>query len=108
VDGPLALDNAISPSSARIKGINSAVSGQADVLIVPDIEAGNLLAKAIMHFGHAEMAGVVVGGCAPMVVTSRADSHQTKLVSIALGILLVTGGCPIVRPSRDEQAASTS
>lgn len=92
VDGPLALDNAISEVSAHTKRINSPIEGQADVLIVPDIEAGNLLVKAITYFGHAEKAGVVVGGYAPIVLTSRADSHITKLVSIALGILLVSPG----------------
>jgi len=93
VDGPLALDNAISEASIAIKGINSPIAGQADILIVPSVEAGNLLAKAITYFGHGEMAGVVVGGCAPLVVTSRSDSHTTKLVSIALGVLLATSGC---------------
>ncbi|MHB9033924.1 MAG: bifunctional enoyl-CoA hydratase/phosphate acetyltransferase [Anaerolineae bacterium] len=97
VDGPLALDNAISPQSAEIKGIRGSVAGQADILIVPDIEAGNLLGKAITYFAHGEMAGVVTGGCAPMVVTSRADSHTSKLVSIALAVLLVSGGCQTVR-----------
>lgn len=93
VDGPLALDNAISEASAEIKGINSPIVGQADILIVPDVEAGNLLAKAITYFGRGEMAGIVVGGCAPIVVTSRSDSHITKLVSIALSIVMVTPGC---------------
>jgi len=93
VDGPLALDNAISEASIAIKGIQSPIAGQADILIVPSVEAGNLLAKAITYFGHGEMAGVVVGGCAPLVVTSRSDSHTTKLVSIALGVLLATSGC---------------
>ncbi|MHB1296341.1 MAG: bifunctional enoyl-CoA hydratase/phosphate acetyltransferase [Anaerolineae bacterium] len=107
VDGPLALDNAISESSAHIKGIKSPVAGQADVLIVPDVEAGNLLAKAITYFGHGEMAGVVVGGCAPMVVTSRSDSHITKLVSIALGVVLASPGCQPVR-LRQTQAGSAA
>ncbi len=97
VDGPLALDNAISEASAQIKGIKSPVAGKADILIVPDVEAGNLLAKAVMYFGHADMAGVVTGGCAPMVLTSRSDSQVTKLVSLALGVLLVTPGCQPVR-----------
>jgi len=95
VDGPLALDNAISEESAQIKGIHSPVAGRADILVVPSVEAGNLLAKAITYFGHGEMAGVVVGGCAPIVVTSRSDSHVTKLVSIALAILLAS---PAYRP----------
>jgi len=98
VDGPLALDNAISEASIVIKGINSPIAGQADILIVPSVEAGNLLAKAITYFGHGEMAGVVVGGCAPLVVTSRSDSHTTKLVSIALGVLLATSGCQRIQP----------
>jgi phosphate acetyltransferase len=61
---------------------------------VPDIEAGNMLAKGLTYFAHAEMAGIVVGGCAPMVVASRSDSHRTKLVSMALGVLFVAGACP--------------
>jgi phosphate butyryltransferase len=97
VDGPLGLDNAISLNAARVKRIESPVAGQADILIVPDVESGNLLAKAIMYFGHAEMAGVVVGGCVLCVVTSRADSHITKLVSIALGVVLTGTGCGTVR-----------
>ncbi len=88
VDGPLALDNAISEESARIKGINSPVAGKADILITPDIEAGNVLAKAITYFAGGKMAGVVVGGKCPLVVASRSDPHETKLVSIALGVLL--------------------
>ena len=92
VDGPLALDNAISEDSGRIKGIRSAVLGKADILIVPDIEAGNLLAKAITYFGRGEMAAVVVGGSVPLVVTSRSDPCSTKLVSLALGVLLASNG----------------
>lgn len=99
VDGPLGLDNAISMESAEIKGIRSPVAGRADILIVPSVEAGNLLAKAITYFGHGEMAGVVVGGCVPIVVTSRSDSHVTKLVSMALGILLTSPTYTSVRAS---------
>ncbi len=88
VDGPLALDNAISEESARIKGIQSPVAGKADILITPDIEAGNVLAKAITYFAGGKMAGVVVGGRCPLIVASRSDPHETKLVSIALGVLL--------------------
>jgi phosphate butyryltransferase len=106
VDGPLALDNAISEASAQIKGIKSPVAGNADILIVPDVEAGNLLAKAVMYFGHAEMAGVVAGGCAPMVVTSRSDSQVTKLVSLALGVLMVTPGCQPVRFSAERSGGA--
>jgi len=90
VDGPLALDNAISPESAAIKGIKSPVAGCADILVTPDVEAGNLLAKAITYFAHGKMAGVVVGGKTPLIVASRSDPHETKLTSIALGVLLVS------------------
>jgi phosphate butyryltransferase len=90
VDGPLALDNAISPESAAIKGINSPVAGCADILVTPDVEAGNMLAKAITYFAKAKMAGVVVGGKCPLIVASRSDPHETKLVSMALGVLLAS------------------
>ena len=88
VDGPLALDNAISPESVAVKGIQSQVAGYADILIPPDIEAGNVLAKAITYFANGKMAGVVVGARSPMIVASRSDTHETKLVSMALGVLL--------------------
>lgn len=88
VDGPLALDNAISPEAAELKGIRGHVAGRADILIVPDIEAGNVLAKAITYFAKGKMAGIVQGGRSPLVVSSRADPHESKLVSMALGILL--------------------
>ncbi len=88
VDGPLALDNAISPESAAIKEIKSPVAGHADILILPDIEAGNVLAKAITYFARGRMAGVVVGARCPLIVASRSDPHETKLVSMALGVLL--------------------
>jgi phosphate butyryltransferase len=90
VDGPLALDNAISPESAAIKGIESAVAGCADILVTPDVEAGNMLAKAISYFAKGKMAGVVVGGKSPLIVASRSDPHETKLVSMALGVLLAS------------------
>lgn len=88
VDGPLALDNAISPESARIKGIKSEVAGYADILITPDIEAGNVLAKAITYFAKGKMAGVVVGARCPLILPSRSDSREVKLVSLALGVML--------------------
>jgi len=90
VDGPLALDNAISPESAAIKGIDSPVAGNADVLVAPDVEAGNMLAKAITYFAKGKMAGVVVGAKTPLVVASRSDPHETKLISMALGVVLVS------------------
>lgn len=88
VDGPLALDNAISPESARIKGIRSEVAGYADILIAPDIEAGNVLAKAITYFAQGKMAGAVVGGRCPLILPSRSDTREAKLVSLALGVML--------------------
>jgi phosphate butyryltransferase len=90
VDGPLALDNAISPESARIKGIKSEVAGYADILIAPDIEAGNVLAKAITYFAQGKMAGVVVGARCPLILPSRSDTREAKLVSIALGVVLAS------------------
>ena len=90
IDGPLALDNAISLESAQIKGIKSDVAGRADILIPPDVEAANVLAKAITYFAKGIMAGVVVGGKSPIIVASRSDPHETKLVSMALGVILAT------------------
>ena len=88
VDGPLALDNAISPESADAKNINSPVAGRADILIAPDVEAANMLAKAMIYFAKGKMCGVVVGASAPLVVASRYAPSETKLTSIALGVLL--------------------
>lgn len=88
VDGPLALDNAISPQAARMKGIHGEVAGRADILIAPDLEAGNALAKAIIYFAHSDMAGVVVGARMPLILPSRADTHEAKMMSIVLGVLM--------------------
>jgi len=88
IDGPLALDSAISLESSRIKGIESEVAGRADILIPPHLEAANILAKTITYFAHGKMAGVVVGARCPLIVASRSDPHEGKLVSIALGVLL--------------------
>ena len=90
IDGPLALDNAISQESSSIKGISSPVAGQADILVVPDVEAGNMLAKAITYFAKGRMAGVVVGAQSPLIVASRSDPHDTKLMSIALGVIMAS------------------
>lgn len=87
VDGPLALDNAVSKESARIKGIESEVAGDADILMVPDIEAGNVLYKSLTFLGNAKSAGLIVGTSAPIVLTSRADNEEAKLNSIALAVL---------------------
>ena len=90
VDGPYALDNAISELAARHKGISGAVAGNADILLVPDIEAGNILVKSLVYFAGARVAGVVVGAKNPVVLTSRADSAESKFLSIALGVYLTS------------------
>ncbi len=88
LDGPLAFDNAISLAAARTKGISSPVSGQADILVVPDLESGNMLAKQLMYLGHAASAGIVMGAKLPIVLTSRADSHESRIASAAIAVLL--------------------
>jgi len=87
VDGPLALDNAISPEAARIKGIKSEVAGRAQVLVVPDLEAGNMLAKNLTFLSGAEAAGIVLGARVPIILTSRADSPRTRLASCAVAAI---------------------
>lgn len=88
LDGPLAFDNAISPEAARVKGIDSPVAGRADVLVVPDLESGNMLAKQLEFMGHAASAGIAIGARVPIVLTSRADSRATRLASCAIAVLL--------------------
>ncbi|MBL4938155.1 phosphate butyryltransferase [Clostridium sp. YIM B02515] len=88
IDGPLALDNAISKEAAKHKGIVSEVAGDADILLVPNIESGNFLGKALTYFAKAENAGIILGAKCPVVLVSRADSSRSKLYSIALGSLL--------------------
>ena len=88
LDGPLALDNAISEAAVREKSIVSPVAGQADILLVPDLEAGNMLAKQLTFLGGADAAGVVLGARVPIILTSRADSVRTRLASCALAVLL--------------------
>ena len=88
VDGPLALDNAINPEAAQIKKIDSPVAGRANVLMVPDLEAGNMLAKSLSFLADADAAGVVVGGRVPIILTSRADSVKTRLASCAVAALV--------------------
>ncbi|MGI6631628.1 MAG: bifunctional enoyl-CoA hydratase/phosphate acetyltransferase [Bacillota bacterium] len=89
VEGPIALDAAISPESARIKGIEGQVAGRADVLIAPDVVAGNSIAKSMQYFARAVMGGVIVGAKAPVVVISRADTAEVKLNSIAMARSLI-------------------
>jgi phosphate butyryltransferase len=88
LDGPLAMDNAISAEAAAVKGIRSEVAGDPDVLLVPDLEAGNLLAKQLTFMANAEAAGVVLGARVPIVLTSRADSVRARLASCAVAALL--------------------
>lgn len=88
LDGPLAFDNAISEAAAREKGIVSPVAGRAEVLVVPDIEAGNMLAKQLTFLSGADAAGVVLGARVPIILTSRADSLRTRLASCALAVLM--------------------
>lgn len=89
VDGPLALDNAISIVAAQHKGINSDVAGQADILLVPTIETGNVLYKSLVYFADAKVGAVIAGAQAPIVLTSRADSAESKLYSLALSLCSV-------------------
>ena len=88
VDGPLAFDNAVSPEAARQKGIVSDVAGRADILVVPDLEAGNMLAKQLSFLAGADAAGVVVGARVPIILTSRADSERTRIASCAVAVLM--------------------
>jgi phosphate acetyltransferase len=88
LDGPLALDNAISSDAAAIKHIVSPVAGRANVLIVPDLEAGNMLAKSLSFLAGADAAGIVLGARVPIILTSRADSRLTRLASCAVAVLV--------------------
>ncbi len=88
LDGPLALDNAISPEAARIKKISGPVAGYADILVVPDLEAGNMLAKSLSFLMNADSAGIVLGARVPITLTSRADSLQARLASCAVAVLV--------------------
>lgn len=88
LDGPLAFDNAISLGAAQIKQIKSAVAGRANVLVVPDLEAGNMLAKSLVFLGNADAAGIVLGAKVPIILTSRADSVTARLASCAVAVLV--------------------
>lgn len=90
VGGPFALDNAVSIEAAKHKGIDHPVAGRADILFVPYIEVGNVLYKSMVYFAKAKSAGIVVGAKAPIILTSRADTHEAKLNSIALGVLMAS------------------
>jgi len=92
VDGPLAFDTAVSAESAAIKQLMSPVAGKADVLLVPDLESGNMLAKQLEYLGGAELAGVVLGARVPVVLTSRSDSVRARLASCAVAVLRARAG----------------
>ena len=87
LDGPLAFDNAIDPEAARIKGIHSDVAGRAQILVVPDLEAGNMLAKNLAFMAKADLAGIVLGARVPIILTSRADSVRSRMASCAVAVL---------------------
>jgi phosphate acetyltransferase len=88
LDGPLAFDNAISETAAHIKNIESSVAGRADILLAPDLEAGNMLVKQLVYLAGADCAGIVLGTRVPIVLTSRADSVRTRLASSAVMALV--------------------
>ena len=92
LDGPLAFDNAISEEAARVKGIESPVAGKADILVVPDLESGNMLAKQLEYLGEAQSAGIVLGARVPIVLTSRADSPAARMASCAVALLFARRG----------------
>ncbi|MGE0154843.1 MAG: phosphate acetyltransferase [Reyranellaceae bacterium] len=101
LDGPLALDNAISRAAAEIKGLHSPVAGDAQILVVPDLEAGNMLAKNLSFLANADAAGIVLGASVPVVLTSRADSVRTRMASCAVAVLYATA-------RRQHQAAAAA
>ncbi|CDF57669.1 phosphate butyryltransferase [Thermobrachium celere] len=88
VDGPLAIDNALSEEAAKHKGIKSPVAGNADIILVPNIETGNVMYKTLTYTANAKNGGILVGAAAPVILTSRADSNESKLYSIALACLV--------------------
>jgi phosphate acetyltransferase len=88
LDGPLAFDNAVSLAAARTKGIRSEVAGRAEILLVPDLESGNMIAKQLEYLAHAVAAGIVLGARVPIVLTSRADNAKTRAASCAIAQVL--------------------
>ena len=91
VDGPLAMDNAVNLNAAQTKGIMSTVAGQAQILVAPNLDAGNMIAKQLIYLAHAEAAGLVLGCKCPIILTSRADSATARLASCALAVLSKEG-----------------
>jgi phosphate acetyltransferase len=103
LDGPLAFDNAISEAARRAKRITSPVAGRADILVVPDLESGNMLVKQLQYFGGARSAGVVLGTRIPIALTSRADSAESRLASCAIAALLRAHGATASRKAKGER-----
>ncbi len=97
LDGPLAFDTAVSVKAAAIKGLVSPVTGQADILVVPDLESGNMLAKQLEYLGGAQLAGIVIGARVPAILTSRADSAEARLTSCAVAVLMHYAAHPLVK-----------
>lgn len=90
IDGPMSLDLALSKESARAKGVAGQVAGQADILVLANIDAANVLYKALVFLGKAKITGVVVGAKVPIIITSRADSHEAKMASVAVSVLITS------------------
>jgi phosphate acetyltransferase len=89
LDGPLAFDTAVNAAAARVKNLKSPVAGEADILLVPDLESGNMLAKQLEYLGGARLAGIVLGAKVPIILTSRADSSESRVVSCAIASALI-------------------
>jgi phosphate acetyltransferase/phosphate butyryltransferase len=98
VDGPLAFDNAVSPAATAAKHIVSDVAGRADILVAPDLDAGNMLAKQLEYLAGADIAGVVLGARIPVILTSRADSAHSRLASCAVAALIEQHRRPRIEP----------
>ena len=88
LDGPLAFDNAVSLAAVKTKGINSAVAGNAEILVVPDLESGNMLAKQLEYLANALTAGIMLGARVPIVLSSRADTAETRIASCVIATLI--------------------
>ncbi|HVW45972.1 MAG TPA: bifunctional enoyl-CoA hydratase/phosphate acetyltransferase [Solirubrobacterales bacterium] len=101
VDGPLAFDDAVSPAAARVKGIASRVAGQADVLVVPDLDSGNMLVKELDYLGGSQAAGIVIGGRVPIALTGRADGPLERVASCALAALVADASRPAPQAGDD-------
>lgn len=105
VDGPIAMDLLVSKKAALIKGYTSEVAGDADVIVMPNIETGNAIIKVMTHLGNAQLGGIVMGACVPIILTSRSDSYENKLNSIILGSFLTQrmGNCQQIREEHQKK-----